>query len=143
MKVMPIGMVATLIAILIVTIIFAMMHPGGSGIAEGALLGVLISIFVVCGFVLHNYVNLNFGLKLVLGQAVVYCVQWTIVGIVIGLFVSHSFHNVKPWERSVCLRFSNGSVNRRCIPLVERNRIGAGLQLHRLSPNQGLIVESR
>src|ERR1035438_6447508 len=33
----------------------------------------------------HNYVNLNIGLKLALGQAVAYFVQWTIVGIVIGL----------------------------------------------------------
>jgi hypothetical protein len=40
---------------------------------------------VVCALVLHNYVNLNIGLKLVLGQAVVYFVQWTIVGIIIGL----------------------------------------------------------
>jgi hypothetical protein len=83
--VMPIGMVATLIAILVVAIIFAMIHQGESGTAEGARLGVLIGIFVVCGFVLHNYVNLNIGLKLALGQAVVYFVQWTIVGIVIGL----------------------------------------------------------
>ena len=85
MKVMPIGMGATLIAILVVAIIFAMIHHGGSGIAEGARLGVLIGIFVVGGFVLHNYVNLNIGLKLALGQAVAYFVQWTIVGIVIGL----------------------------------------------------------
>jgi hypothetical protein len=35
--------------------------------------------------VLHNYVNLNIGLKLALGQAVTYFLQWTIVGIVIGL----------------------------------------------------------
>ncbi|MGP8143131.1 MAG: DUF1761 domain-containing protein [Terriglobales bacterium] len=87
MAVMPIGMVATLISILVVAIIFAMImpHPGGSGITEGARLGVLIGIFVVCAFVLHNYVNLNIGLKLALGQAVAYFVQWTIVGIVIGL----------------------------------------------------------
>jgi uncharacterized membrane protein len=85
MTVMPIGMGATLIAILVVAIIFSMMHRGGSGITEGAHLGVLIGIFVVCGFVLHNYVNLNIGLKLALGQAVAYFVQWTIVGIVIGL----------------------------------------------------------
>jgi hypothetical protein len=39
---------------------------------------------VVCAFVLHNYVNLNIGLKLALGQAVAYFLQWTIVGIVIG-----------------------------------------------------------
>ena len=70
MTVMPIGMVATLIAIMVVAIIFAMIHPGGSGTMEGARLGVLIGIFVVCGFVLHNYVNLNIGLKLALGQAV-------------------------------------------------------------------------
>jgi hypothetical protein len=40
---------------------------------------------VVCAFVLHNYVNLNIGLKLALEQAVAYFLQWTIVGIVIGL----------------------------------------------------------
>ena len=83
MTVMPIGLVATFIAILVVAIIFAMM--GGSGTTEGARFGVLIGIFVVCAFVLHNYVNLNIGLKLALGQAVAYFLQWTIVGIVIGL----------------------------------------------------------
>jgi hypothetical protein len=85
MTVMPIGIVATFISILVVAIIFAMIHPGGSGTTEGARFGVLIGIFVVCAFVLHNYVNLNIGLKLALGQAVVYFVQWTIIGIVIGL----------------------------------------------------------
>ena len=85
MKVMPIGLVATFLSILVVAIIFAMMHQGGSGTAEGARFGVLIGIFVVCAFVLHNYVNLNIGLKLAVGQAVAYFVQWTIIGIVIGL----------------------------------------------------------
>src|SRR5438046_2726768 len=84
-KVMPIGLVATFIAILVVAILFAMMHPGGSGATEGARFGTLIGIFVVCAFVLHNYVNLNIGLKLALGQAAAYFVQWTIIGIVIGL----------------------------------------------------------
>ena len=83
--VMPIGIVATFIAILVAAIIFAMMRQGGSGAMEGAHFGVLIGLFVVCAFVLHNYVNLNIGLKLALGQAVTYFVQWTIVGIVIGL----------------------------------------------------------
>jgi hypothetical protein len=85
MTVMPIGLVATFISILVVAIIFAMIHQGGSGITEGARFGVLIGIFVVCAFVLHNYVNLNIGLKLALGQAAAYFVQWTIIGIVIGL----------------------------------------------------------
>ena len=85
MTVMPIGFVATFISILVVAIIFAMIHQGGSGTTEGARFGVLIGIFVVCAFVLHNYVNLNIGLKLALMQAAAYFVQWTIIGIVIGL----------------------------------------------------------
>jgi hypothetical protein len=84
MTVMPIGIVATFISILVVAIIFAMIRQGGSDTTEGARFGVLIGIFVVCN-VLHNYVNLNIGLKLALGQAAAYFVQWTIVGIVIGL----------------------------------------------------------
>ena len=85
MKVMPIGLAGTFLSILVVAIIFAMNHQGGSSATEGARFGVLIGIFVVCGFVLHNYVNLNIGLKLAVGQAVAYFVQWTIIGIVIGL----------------------------------------------------------
>jgi hypothetical protein len=85
MTVMPIGIVATFISILVVAIIFAMIHQGRSGITEGARFGVLIGIFVVCASVLHNYVNLNIGLKLALMQAVAYFLQWTIIGIVIGL----------------------------------------------------------
>ena len=85
MKVMPVGLVATFMAILVAAVIFAMIPQGGSGTTEGARFGVLIGIFVVCAFVLHNYVNLNIGLKLALGQAVAYFVQWTIIGIVIGL----------------------------------------------------------
>jgi hypothetical protein len=84
-RVMPIGMIATFMSILVAAVIFAMTHPGGSAILEGAHFGILIGIFVVCAFVLHNYVNLNIGLKLALGQAVVYFFQWTIIGIVIGL----------------------------------------------------------
>jgi hypothetical protein len=85
MKVMQIGLVATFMANLVAAIIFAMMHQGGSGAWDGARFGVLIGLFVVCAFVLHNYVNLNIGLKLALGQAVTYFLQWTIVGIAIGL----------------------------------------------------------
>ena len=85
MAVMPIGMVAIFMSILIAAIIFAMIRQHRSGITEGARFGVLMGIFVVFAFVLHNYVNLNIGLKLALGQAAAYFFQWTIVGIVIGL----------------------------------------------------------
>ena len=85
MAVMPIGLVATFIAILVAAILFAMIRQGRSGAAEGAHFGVLMGIFVVCAFVLHNYVNLNIGLRLALGQAVAYFLQWTVIGTVIGL----------------------------------------------------------
>jgi len=85
MKVMPIGLVSSFLAILVAAIIFAMTHPGASGAMEGVRFGVLLGLFVVFGFVLHNYVNLNIGLKLALGQAAAYFVQWTVVGLVIGL----------------------------------------------------------
>jgi hypothetical protein len=85
MTLMPIGIVASFMAILVAAIVFAMMHRLGSGAAAGARFGVLIGMFVVFGFVLHNYVNLNIGLKLALGQAAAYLVQWTLVGIVFGL----------------------------------------------------------
>jgi hypothetical protein len=85
MTMMPVGLVATFISILVVAIIFAMIHQGGPGTTEGVRFGVLIGIFVVCASVLHNYVNLNIGRKLALMQAAAYFLQWTIVGIVIGL----------------------------------------------------------
>src|SRR5215204_4110094 len=53
MTVMPIGLAATFIAILVAAIIFAMIHQGGSGATKGVGFGVLIGIFAVCN-VLHN-----------------------------------------------------------------------------------------
>jgi len=85
MTVMPIAFAATIGAIVVAAILFAMTHQDGSGAAEGARFGVLLGLFVVCACVLHNYVNLQIGLKLALGQAAAYFVQWTIIGIVIGL----------------------------------------------------------
>ena len=83
--VMPVGLIATFVAILVLAVIYAMIYRGGSGLAEGARFGVLIGVFAVCAFVLHNYVNLNIGLKLTLGQTAAYFLEWTIVGIVMGL----------------------------------------------------------
>jgi hypothetical protein len=84
MSVMPFGFFATFIAIVVVTIIYALAYHPGSGVTQGARLGILIGIFAVCN-VAHNYVNLNIGPRLAIGQAAAYLVQWTITGIVIGL----------------------------------------------------------
>ncbi len=34
---------------------------------------------------LHNYVSLNIGLKITVVSAMAYFVEWTVVGVVIGL----------------------------------------------------------
>ena len=52
---------------------------------EGARFGVLIGAFVFGAFVLHNYANLNIGLKLTLEQGAAYFVEWTLVGVAFGL----------------------------------------------------------
>jgi hypothetical protein len=36
-------------------------------------------------FVLHNYVNLNIGLRITVASAIAYFIEWTVVGIVIGV----------------------------------------------------------
>jgi hypothetical protein len=42
-------------------------------------------VFALGSFVVHNYVNLNIGLRLTLQQAAAYFVEWVVVGVVIGL----------------------------------------------------------
>ena len=83
--VMPVGMAAMFGSILVLAAIYAMAYQGGSGAAEGTRFGALIGVFALGAFVLHNYVNLNIGLRITLQQAVAYFVEWTIVGLVIGL----------------------------------------------------------
>ena len=84
-SIMPFGMVAMFVAMLALATLYAMVYRGGSGIAEGARFGCLIGVFSVCAFVVHNYVNLNIGLRLTMIQVPVYLVQWIIAGIVLGL----------------------------------------------------------
>ena len=82
---MPGLMVGTLVSILVTVVLYAMGFRGGFGLAEGACFGALIGVFVVSAFVVHNYVNLSFGPKLMLMQAGAYFVEWTVVGAAIGL----------------------------------------------------------
>lgn len=85
MKVMPFGMMGILISIVVVAILYARIYSVGGGIAAGVSFGALIGVFVVCMFVIHNYVNLNIGLKLTVYQGVAYFLQWLVVGAAIGL----------------------------------------------------------
>ena len=90
MKVMPFGMVGILISIVVVAILFAKIYTAGGGIVLGVYLGVLIGLFSVCTFAIHNYINLNIGLTLTIYQSVAYFIQWVIVGAVIGLIYKPS-----------------------------------------------------
>lgn len=85
MSVMPVGMISMLFAIVALTVLYALLYQRGPGIAEGARFGALIGVFAIGSFVVHNYVNLRIGLKLTIEQAVIYFLQWVLVGIVIGL----------------------------------------------------------
>lgn len=84
-SVMPIGMAAMFVGMVVLAVMYSMLYQGGSGVAEGARFGVLIGIFAICSFVIHNYVNLNIGLKLTIQQSVAYFVEWVVTGIAIGL----------------------------------------------------------
>jgi hypothetical protein len=84
-RVMPMGMISILVAILVVAVLYAMAYPAGGGVLDGARFGALIGVFAVCGFALHNHMILNIGIKLTVGQALAYFVQWLVVGIAISL----------------------------------------------------------
>jgi hypothetical protein len=83
--VFPVGMIAMLVAMIVLVIMYSMLYRGGGGLFEGARFGALVGLFCVCSFVIHNYVNLNIGGKLTLVQAVAYFLEWLAVGVVIGL----------------------------------------------------------
>ena len=83
--VMPIGMAAMFFSILVLAVIYALAYRGGSGLMEGARFGILVGLFALGAFVLHNYVNLNIGVSITVQQAIAYMLEWLLVGIVIGL----------------------------------------------------------
>jgi Protein of unknown function (DUF1761) len=82
---MPAGMAFMFLAIVVLAVLYAMLYQGGSGITEGARFGALIGIFSIGTFVVHNYVNLQIGIKLTVQQGIAYFAEWVIVGLVIGL----------------------------------------------------------
>jgi len=84
-SVMPAGMAGMFVAMIALTVLYAMVFRGRSPLLEGLQFGVLIGVFAICSFVIHNHVNLNIGLKLTVGQAIAYFIEWVAVGVVIGL----------------------------------------------------------
>jgi hypothetical protein len=91
-SVMPFGMVAMFVALAAITVLYAMVYSGRPPIVEGARFGALIGVFAIGSFVIHNYVNLNIGLKLTVQQSIAYFVQWVLVGVVIALVYRPAIH---------------------------------------------------
>ena len=82
---MPVAMAAMLLSFFVLAVLYSFVYQDGSSLFEGARFGALIGLFAIGAFVLHNYANLNIGLKLTLQQCLIYFLEWLFVGIVIGL----------------------------------------------------------
>jgi len=74
-----------LLSMVALAVLYAWLYKGGTGVKEGAIFGALIGVYSIGSFVLHNYVNLNIGLRLTVYSAIAYMLEWTVVGVVIGL----------------------------------------------------------
>ncbi len=83
--VMPLGMAAMFLSIVVLAALYSLAYRGGPGAWEGARFGLLIGLFAVGAFVLHNHVNLQIGWGLTGQQALAYMLEWLVVGFVIGL----------------------------------------------------------
>src|SRR5437667_195891 len=70
-SVMAVGVLGILLAIGAAAVIFARMHPAGAGIEAGLTFGVLLAVFQLGSFVLHNHMNLNIGRRLSALQGIV------------------------------------------------------------------------
>jgi len=85
MRMMPVALLSTLVSTMVLAVIWAKIYPAGAAWMQGLQYGALVGVFCCCSFVLHNWVNLNIGGKLTLQQSAAYFVEWTVVGLVIGL----------------------------------------------------------
>jgi len=80
----PIGIVGMVASMIALALLYALLVPTGTPTMRGLCFGLLIAVYAVGSFVLHNHVNLNIGLRLTVGQAIAYFIQWLLVGLVIG-----------------------------------------------------------
>ncbi len=81
---MLVGLAGIFAAILVFAVIYARLYKSG-GAVEGARLGLLFGIFMVGAFVAVNYGTINISGKLALELAISAPIEWTLVGVVIGL----------------------------------------------------------
>jgi hypothetical protein len=85
MKYMPLGMAATLVALLAAALLYAGWSGGTSGALRGLHFGLLIGVFIVCIHPISNLVTMNMDTKLGLEIALSNAIGWVLAGLVIGL----------------------------------------------------------
>jgi hypothetical protein len=89
MKLFPVGMLTTLIAVVVLSVIYVQSSHANGDWAAGARFGALVGAFMVFAHVAHNYVNFNSGAKLAIEIGIAELFQWTIVGAIIrGIYKS-------------------------------------------------------
>ena len=84
-SVMAVGMLGIFLAIAVATVIFARMHPAGADLKDGVIFGVLLALFQLGSFVLHNHMLLNSGRRQSILQGIGFTAEWIVVGIVLSL----------------------------------------------------------
>ena len=82
---MPLGFGGVLIGIMVLVTVYAKGYEGGNGLLEGARFGMLVGVFMACACEAVNFAILNIGVKLGFYLVVSAFVQWTLVGIAIGI----------------------------------------------------------
>jgi len=79
------GLLGIFVAILVFTIIYANSYKSGRNTIRGARLGLLFGIFIAGAFVAVNYGTINISGKLALELAISAPIEWTMVGVLVGI----------------------------------------------------------
>jgi hypothetical protein len=82
---LPLMFAGLFIAILVAAMMYAKGYEGGGGASEGLRFGVLLGVFVAFTFASVNYAVLNIGRRLAAYTAVAGLIEWTLIGVAIGL----------------------------------------------------------
>ena len=81
---MPFLFAGLLLSMAAAAYIYAKGYEGGGGFPEGARFGVVVGLFV-CGILLGEHAVYNIGTRLTALMMTASIVEWTIVGVMIGL----------------------------------------------------------
>ena len=92
MKLMSCNTMGILVSFLVVTILYATIHPASVSLPKGLAFGGLNGLFAVCAYTIHNYTLLNISLTLTFSpyDALTYFLQWLIADAAISLIYKPS-----------------------------------------------------